>query len=230
MFKANKIYLDGETVAEQLRSARQAKNLKLKDTAKKLNISEKYLSALEKGEYGQLPKGVYGKNFLREYALFLGLDRKKLAKDYEAEINSLEPKSRKEIFSKQIIKARYFWTMPKIIKNILIFFIVSACFVYLGYRVNKIISPPPLAIINPIANLITDQTTLTVVGKTEAEANLVINGETVLSDKAGNFSKIVSLKNGVNIITVTASKKYGRSNTVVRQVLLKYNELPINLK
>ena len=37
-FKSNKIYLDSETVAEQLRSARQTKNLKLEAVAKKINV------------------------------------------------------------------------------------------------------------------------------------------------------------------------------------------------
>ena len=71
-FKSNKILLDSETVAERLRGARQAKNIKLEEAAKKLNISYKYLRALERGEYDKLPAGVYGKNFLREYAFFFG--------------------------------------------------------------------------------------------------------------------------------------------------------------
>ena len=220
-FISNKIYLDSETVAEQLRSARQAKKIKLSLIAKKLNINEKYLIALEKGEYKELPHGVYGKNFLREYALFLSLNYSQLAKDYETEINVAEPKRQKEIFSKQVVKERYLWAMPKILKNIIIFLVISVCFVYLGFRINKIISPPDLTVASPIANLITDQATLLVSGKTEAEANLTINDEAVLSDKTGNFSKIISLKNGINIITITASKKYGRNNTVIRQVLVK---------
>ena len=128
-FKSNKIYLDSETVAEQLRSARQTKNLKLKQAAKKLNINEKYLASLEKGEYDKLPRGVYGKNFLREYALFLGLDYKKLAENYETETNLAEPKKQKEIFSKQVVKARYLWATPKIFKNFLIFLISAVCFI-----------------------------------------------------------------------------------------------------
>lgn len=221
LFKSSKIYLDSETVAERLRSARQAKNLKLEEVAKKLNINGKYLRALEKGEYSRLPRGVYGKNFLREYALFLKLDYKRLTKDYETEINVFEPKAQKEIFSKQIIRSRHFWAMPKIFKNILIFFIIAVCFVYLGYRVNKIISPPPLLIFAPAADLITGKPNLLVTGRTEAEAYLTINGETVLSDKSGGFSKLISLKSGINIITITASKKYSRSNAVIRQVLFK---------
>lgn len=221
LFKSNKIQPDSEPVAQQLRSGRLAKNLKLKEVATKLNINEKYLASLEKGEYSQLPRGVYEKNFLREYALFLGLNYNQLAKDYAAEINILEPKRQKEIFSKQVIKGRYLWVLPKIFKNIIIFLVISVCFIYLGYRLNKIISPPILLVNNPSIDLITSQTSLLVSGKTETEANLIINGESVLSDKNGNFSKLINLKNGLNLITITANKKYGRSHTIIRQVLVK---------
>ncbi|MDD4901351.1 MAG: helix-turn-helix domain-containing protein [Patescibacteria group bacterium] len=220
LFKANKIYLDSETVSEQLRSGRQAKNLKLKDVAKKLNISEKYLDFLEKGEYGSLPHGVYGKNFLREYALFLGLDYNRLAKNYETEAGVYESKKQKEIFSRKVIKERYLWAMPKILRNIIIFLVIAVCFVYLGYRVNKIVSPPLLIIDLPSADITVSQTSLLVSGRTEAEANLTINGESVLSDKNGNFSKLINLKDGVNLINITASKKYSRNNTIIRQVLV----------
>ncbi|MBU0722050.1 helix-turn-helix domain-containing protein [Patescibacteria group bacterium] len=213
--------MDSETVSEQLRSARQAKKLKLCQIAKRLNINEKYLIALEKGEYEKLPHGVYEKNFLREYALFLSLDYKKLVLDYEAEINILEPKRQKEIFSKQVIKKYYLLAMPKILKNILIFLTICVCFIYLGYRVNKIISPPLLIINSPLADLTTNQTSLQIAGQTEAEASLIINGQTVLTDKNGGFSQIISLKNGINILTITANKQHSRSSTVIRQILVK---------
>lgn len=221
LFKANKIYLDSETVAEQLRSVRQAKKLKLGQIAKKLNIGEKYLTALEKGEYEKLPYGVYGKNFLREYALFLGLSYKKLAQNYETEINILEPKKQKDLFSKQVVKARHLLALPKIFKNILIFLTIGVCFIYLGYRINKIISPPLLIITEPAVNLTTDQLFLAIAGRTETEANLIINGQTILTDKNGEFSQTINLKNGLNIITITANKKHSRVNTVIRQILVK---------
>ena len=217
LFQSNKIYLDSEMVSEQLRSTRQSKKIKLSEIAKKLNINEKYLTALEKGEYNKLPHGVYGKNFLREYALFLGLDYKKLATDFEEEVNALEPKKQKEIFSKQVVKKRYLLAMPKILS----FLVICICFIYLGYRVNKIISPPFLILSYPAADIITEQNSLEIVGRTEAEANLIINGQTVLTDKNGNFLQNISLKNGITIITVTASKKHSRANTIIRQILLK---------
>jgi len=106
----------------------------------------------------------------------------------------------------------------------LIFSIILVCFIYLGVRVNKIISPPLLTILSPEINLITEQTSLLAAGQTEAEANLTINGETVLSDKNGNFSQVINLKNGLNVITFVSRKKYSRSNIIIRQVLVKNSE------
>ena|SRR3989338_2431087 len=220
LFKTNKIYLDSETVAEQLRSGRQAKNLKLKDVAKKLNINEKHLDSLEKGEYLSLPKGIYGKNFLREYALFLGLNYGQLLKNYETEIGILEPKKPKHIFSNQIVKKHHLWAVPKIVKGILIFLVVAVCFAYLFYRINKIIAPPYLTVDNPSADIQINQTSILVSGRTEVEASLMVNDETVLSDKSGNFFKLINLKNGLNLITITSKKKYSRDSTVIRQILV----------
>ena len=58
-------------------------------------------------------------------------------------------------------------------------------------------------------------------GKTEAEVKVVINNEIILCDIYGNFTKSVNLKNGLNIITITASKKYGKSKTIIKEVLVK---------
>lgn len=219
-FKKNKIFLDKETVAEQLRSARQEKKLKLDQVAKRLGIKLKYLDALEKGEYNKLPKGIYGMNYLKEYVLFLGLEYEELKKDYLSEKSTYDPQQEKEIFSKQIVKKKYLMAMPKSIKNLIICLIAIICFTYFGYRLNKIISPPYLYVESPAENLITTEHAIEVRGKTEPEAKLVINGEPILGDTKGDFIKTVNLKEGVNIITITANKKYSRNNTIIRQVLV----------
>lgn len=220
-FKSNKISLSGENISEQLRAARKAKNLKLEDAAKKLNISRKYLEALEKDEYDKLPPGVYGKNFLREYAVFLGLDYDELAKAFTAENQTKQSGGRQELFSKQVVKSRHFMAAPKIIKNAAIIAAAAVCFIYLGYRLEKIVSPPNLSIYKPTENFITEKNSLEIIGKTEKEARIIINGELILSNAAGDFNKTINLKNGINIITITASNKYGRDNTIVKQVLAK---------
>ena len=168
-----------------------------------------------------MPKGVYGKNFLREYVIFLGLNPLELIPIYEPETNVHQPREKKELFSKQLAKKQYFWAIPKVVKSFLIFIIILLCFFYLGFRLNKVISVPSLLIINPVDKFITQQLVIEVSGKTEAEVKVVINNEIILCDIYGNFTKSVNLKNGLNIITITASKKYGKSKTIIKEVLVK---------
>lgn len=220
-FKSNNISLGAESVAEQLIKARQGKKLKLKDAAKKLNINYKYLKALEKGEYNKLPTGVYGKNFLREYALFLGLDYNELVKIFKQEKGIYQNPRQQKLFSKQAAKWHHFLAMPKIVKSGIVIAVTVIFFIYLGFSLKKIISPPNLYVYSPMENFITEKKLVQVSGETEAEAHVIINGEQILSDAVGQFFKIVNLKNGINIITITACKKYGRDNIVVRQVLVK---------
>ncbi len=177
-FRTNRIFLDSETVAEQLRSARQEKKLKIEDAAQKLNISRKYLEALEKGDFGKLPAGIYGKNFLREYSVFLGLDYNELEKIFQKEADIMGD-------------------FPR----------------------NK--SPPYLFIENPRSNLAITEKKINIIGIAEAEAQITINGKQVLTDANGRFTERISLKNGINIITVIAKKRYGREKIIKRQVLVK---------
>ena len=220
-FKHNKIFLDSETVSERLRLARQSRGLKLEKVAERLNINPKYIEALEKGDFDKLPKGIYGKNFLREYALFLNLDYNDLKKIFEQELEIAEEPQRQKPFSRQVAKRHYFLAMPKIIRNLIIFIIILVCFTYLGLAMKKNFFQPSLYVESPAENLITSQKTVEINGQTEAESQIIINGEPVLSDSAGRFSERVNLKEGINIITITAKKKYGRENTVERQVLVK---------
>ena len=221
IFTSSKIFLDSETAAEQLRSARQAKGWKLADAALKLNINGKYLEAMEKGEWEKLPDGVYGKNFLKEYALLLGLDYNELYKLFEKESAAKEKVRRKELFSRQLVKGRDFLAAPKIARSAIIAAAVIICLFYLGYRLQKIVSPPFLLITSPAENIMTAEKSIAVKGMAESESQVSINGEQALCDGEGNFSKTVDLKSGVNIITIVGRKKYGRENIITRQILVK---------
>lgn len=218
-FRTNKIFFDSETVAEQLRSARQKNEIKLEKVAKDLGINIKYLDALEKGRFELLPAGVYGKNFLREYALFLHLDYRPLLKMFENEIAGTQQKQKKEIFSTQVVRSRYFLTIPKIIKNVAILSIVAVCLVYLIFRLEKIVAPPKLSVDIPIDNLITKEHSVEIIGRSESEAQIRINEEPIIIDTEGRFKKTVNLKKGINVFTITAQKKYGRNISIKKQIL-----------
>ncbi len=55
-------------------AARERKGVDLYRAERDTKIRARYLAALERGEYRELPGDVYTKGFLRNYALYLGLD------------------------------------------------------------------------------------------------------------------------------------------------------------
>jgi hypothetical protein len=59
---------------ERLLSARERKGVDLYRAERDTKIRARYLAALERGDYRELPGAVYTKGFLRNYALYLGLD------------------------------------------------------------------------------------------------------------------------------------------------------------
>lgn len=219
LFKEKKIHLDSETISERLRLARQSAGIKIEKAAKELKINVKYLDALEKGRFELLPPGVYGKNFLREYAHYLRLDYRVLLGLYEKEFENTPLQIKDDYFDKQVVKSHYFLSLPKIIRGLSIACLVLIVLVYLGFRLQKIIAPPSLVIDYPVENFITQSADVELRGRIEPESQLIINGEQVLSDSFGNFSKIIALKKGVNTVIVTAQKKYGRTTDIARQIL-----------
>ena len=224
-FSSNRIKTDADAIAEQLRACRQAKNLKLDHISRELGIRQIYLDALERGNFDSLPEGAYGKNFLREYAGYLQLDAQKLLEMYANEVCRKERGAKGELFTQQRVKSGFSVTIPGVLKNVLVLAALALCFSYLGFYLERITSSPELTILFPAENFTTGEYSVTVTGDTEPETEIIVNGEPVLSDLTGGFSKEISLKNGINVITITAKKKYGRENVITRQILVKNDDL-----
>lgn len=72
-----------EELGHILREARETKGLTMQEVQAQTRISNRYLEALENGEYDRLPTPVHVRGFLRNYARFLGLDPQPLLDRYE---------------------------------------------------------------------------------------------------------------------------------------------------
>lgn len=68
-----------------LRAAREAKGATLAKAEAATRIRQKYLSALEEGQTKDLPEPVFVKGFLRNYAVYLGLDAHEVLEMYRLE-------------------------------------------------------------------------------------------------------------------------------------------------
>ena len=78
-------------LGEMLRTQREKKNITLEQAAADTRIREKFLKALEDGDYQSLPGAVYTKGFLRNYAEYLDLETDELIPLYQHERGQPEP-------------------------------------------------------------------------------------------------------------------------------------------
>lgn len=67
---------------EQLRAAREERELTLEDVHTATHIRVEYLEALEQNEHAALPDDVVARGFIRNYARYLGLDPQPLVREY----------------------------------------------------------------------------------------------------------------------------------------------------
>lgn len=74
------------TVAEQLRQAREAQGLSLRELAEMTKIRSDHLEALEKADYEPFPAPVYIRGSVRTYASFLKLDVPSVLSALDAEL------------------------------------------------------------------------------------------------------------------------------------------------
>ncbi len=207
-----------EGLGEKLQQARRQRNLRIEDISKQIGIKAEYLIALEEERFDKLPAGLYGKNFVKEYASFLDLNIKEILKDWDEQTSTGSPD---DPFSRKILAKNNFVVFPKIIRNLFVIGAIAVCLLYLGFYFKQIILPPELTIIQPADNLSLSATSIEISGQTEKEAEVTINGELVLNNQEGFFFQTVNLKKGLNSITIKAKKKYSHEETVIRQILVE---------
>jgi cytoskeletal protein RodZ len=72
-------------VGERLAAARERKGVDLHRAERDTKIRIRYLAALERGDFRDLPGAVYTKGFLRNYAIYLGLDPEDVLRQWRRE-------------------------------------------------------------------------------------------------------------------------------------------------
>ncbi len=220
-------------LGQQLSECRQAAGLDLAEVSRQINVSVRYLAAIENGQYDELPGEVYAKNFLRTYAKFLGRDCADCWQQYQSE-HKLFRKTKIDQsadFSKPVKRISKFHLLvtPRIIRTILVLLLVVVCLGYLGFKVKAIVTPPQLVVTQPADNLVTEEKFIEIVGQVEPQATLAINGQQVLIDQDSRFAETIDLQPGVNIIEITAEKRHGKQTKIYRQVVLLAQEEKNNL-
>lgn len=210
------------SLGEILKKERIARGISFDEAEKRTNIQKKYLIFLEESNYSALPGKVYIKNFIKNYAIFLELDSKYLLEIFEKEYLFFQKieNNKNRIFRNIKISNFHFMIAPKILKNIIIAFVVFLCFFYLSGEAKNISKPPALNICAPANNLITSEQSIEIIGETEHGSQIFINNKLIIADDKGKFSENINLQTGINIIKIGVKKKYTKENIIYRKVLV----------
>jgi cytoskeletal protein RodZ len=70
------------SIGEQLRLAREARGIGLRDICDQTRISVHYLEAIESNDYKRLPGGVFNRSFIKAYARCVGYDEREAVEGY----------------------------------------------------------------------------------------------------------------------------------------------------
>ena len=206
---------DGPTLPERLVEAREQKGVDIYRAERDTKIRVRYLQALEAGDYGELPGAVYTKGFLRNYALYLGLDPDEVVRQWRHEDGDTFVQHEAVLDVPRPLQApRQGLTFsPVIVVAALLTVLIGVFAVYLGIQLVRFAKPPTLAVTSPVTAVVEvgeDATEFTLAGTSTPKATVTIQEAAreqpyrVSADATGRWTADVQLRRGRNEFTISA--------------------------
>jgi len=208
--------MDNVSFGDYLREYIDIKGISIKKLSDTTNIPERYLEALLEGSDDNLPPPPYVLGYIGKLAEALEFDKEEMWRLYKRDnnLNSSGPMDR-------LPSNRY--ALKTFNKKLLIGGIIGLLvLIYLLWNFNKVLGTPNLALTYPTAeNLVVRQSTISIEGRTDANAKLTINESETLVDRDGRFQEEFTLSPGLNVITIAAKKLLGKTMSVDRKIIYK---------
>lgn len=209
-----------------LRTAREARFIDLARVERDTKIRVRYLSALERGDYRDLPEPIYTRGLLRNYGLYLGLDPEYLIDLYRLESGT--PVERPSMPSRRPMAARQGRSLvvsSGAVAAAILTILVVALVVYVVGELVVFGGTPDLRITDPAADVVAWQgDEYTIRGITEPNSTITTDGlrqnPSTTANADGAFSVRVGLVPGANVITLVANDPLtGRDSAPVRRTI-----------
>lgn len=194
-------------ISDILKEEREGKGLSIDDVVSATKIRKSFINAIEKGEFQQLPSETYALGFVKNYAHFLGLSESRAAalyrREHEAKYIEIMPKFRKGNVSsgrKIILRSPRGYLIMAIAIVVITYIIYQFSFLFLGPKLRVITPKNNQSVVNVIS----------VSGKTDPYATVLVNNEEVYVDLSGSFKKNIYVYSGDDKIIVIAKNRYGK--------------------
>jgi cytoskeletal protein RodZ len=201
------------SLPERLLAARERKGVDLYRAERDTKIRARYLAALERGDYRELPGAVYTKGFLRNYALYLGLDPDDVLLQWRRERGDVrEPRPVISVPQPIAAPRKGLTFSPSLVVFALLTLAVLLFVGYLGVQLLRFAKPPTIAVTTPAAAVTEvdeEATEYTLHGTTTAGATVSIatpgrDPYSVNADADGDWSATVELRRGRNQFEVSS--------------------------
>lgn len=208
-----------KSVGQILTEARILAKLEIDDVSRITKIRPSYLRLIEADNYSQLPDGATARGFIRNYCEFLSLSPDRILAIFRRDFVE---NRRGQIVPRGIaepVNPTNLWT-PKTTIMAIVLFVFLLFGIYLFYQYRLLVGPPELKITQPATDIVISDPSQEIVGQTNPEATISVNGQLIALDKGGLFSVRFPLQSGQNKFIITATGKSGRKISITRIVTL----------
>lgn len=220
------------TLPDRLREARDRRGVDLYRAERDTKIRARYLAALEQGEWEDLPGAVYTKGFLRNYALYLGLDPEDVIRQWRRERGDASiPAEPVLAVPRPLAAPRPGLTFsPMVVVGALLTVLIAVFVAYIGVQLVRFAKPPTLEITSPaqmVVDVEEDTTAYLLAGTSTPGASVTVSVPgrdrpyLVSADAAGRWSVEVELRRGRNQFDVSAvDPETGKQAEIPRRVFI----------
>lgn len=202
------------TVGNLLKNEREKAGYTFQQIEKATKIRSKNLEAIEQSDWDQFSSHTYIMGMVRSYGKFLKINEDKLLAVFRREYEQKD-----EIKSQSNIQKKFIPHAQRTFRLIVIIVIISLVS-YFGYQLKLFFSPPHVTIINPTQTVFKNEKKVELVGKTEKESIVMVNGERVYQNKENVFRIFIPLANPENKVVIEVVGANGKK-TVLKRIFKK---------
>jgi cytoskeletal protein RodZ len=217
-------------LGEILRTQREKKGLTLDQAAADTRIREKFLQALEDGDYQSLPGAVYTKGFLRNYAEYLDLDQEELVVLFHDERGGqpAPPESKRAFQPMRPIMRRSLIFTPAVFVPVFVLAGILLFVGYLYYQFTSFAVAPVLDVFEPSSDAIAQSSQYVLKGRTVPTGKVTVQvfpgPETIADirpDADGTFIAAIDLTPGSNHVIIEVLDQSGKVSRISRSIILQ---------
>ncbi len=205
-----------------LGEALELRNVNHEKLAQITGISERYIWAIQNGEFDKLPSSPYVRGYIKKIAETLRLNHDEIWELYKKEL------ARKTSGKYDTLPENRF-AIRQLSRKQLFSLALGALFVlYLLFNISRLLGKPDLQVTQPQQAILTTlENHIVLAGTLTQQDKLTINGEEVFVSADNTFSKDFPLQPGLNVIELKAQRFLGRETIETKQVLYQPPAAPV---